>query len=135
MVVFIMDNNFAVKITTAIIVIIILAILVYKTIDEDEVDDPQPLKLEIPGTRLVSVVYNILNISKISNNWLKINTKQVPGINSQMFINDSFVGNVVAYSHPKDNDGVALLMDRDVDINGVRSVCLITTQRNEDKNI
>lgn len=128
-----MNNNFAVKITTAIIVIIILAILVYKTIDED--DDPKPSTVEIPGTRLVSVVYNILNISKISNNWLKINTKQIPGINSQMFINDSFVGNVVAYSHPEDNDGVALLMDRDVDINGVKSVCLITTQKNEDKNI
>lgn len=122
-----MNNNLTVRITTVIIVVIVLAILVYH-VNEGELNvesTPEPSSL-IPGTSLISVAYPIIKITKNNNNWLDVDIKQAPSINSQLFINNTFMGNVVAYATLEEGK-LSLLMDRDIDLESHKFAFLVTT--------
>jgi hypothetical protein len=118
-----MDKDITLRITTAIIVIIILAILIYN------VQEEQPsIITSIPKTNLTVSVHPVLNVIKNDNNWINVDTKHLPSISSQLFIDNMFMGNIVAYVRISDKT-ISLMMDRDVQINTPTTAYIITTTK------
>lgn len=112
-----MDGKLAARATTIVIIIIIIVILALNRDDLADMiknDTMLDKSVILSNTDLVCNMVYITDLQQLTNNKLLVEMNGTPHVNSQLYIQNIFIGNVVAYTISADKK--MLIMDRGVDI-------------------